>query len=436
MDADRLTSQSIVHALRLGLVPARGLEHIVVGRESELAIVRRDLEFSKRGGGWVRFFGGPHGAGKTFICSLVRELAWREGFIVATIDLGPDGPMHKREVIYHRMMKGMRSHHIRDVPAFEFIVQEWLFALQQDIQRTIGLNSAHPNQWSELSALVEQEVGKRLVQLQIYNTSLANALRAYYRASHQANEPLMTAATQWLTGEPHDFTELRREFDITGTIAKENAFEFLQAMGRLIVHIGYAGLLLICDEADLISRLARPDNRLAAYENMRSLMDGTAHGTFPHCGFLFAGSEDLFHDGIRGIAAYPPLSQRLKLGRARRPAKDDDGPIIMLNGFDRQTLHYVALKIRDVHAIAYDWHASARLTNELMSALVESAAGRFGEGLTAAPRGFFKVLVDILDEVRQHPQTSAIEVVKSGIDPERIEEVEREDVHLLDHDLL
>jgi hypothetical protein len=52
----------------------------------------------------------------------------------------------------------------------------------------------------------------------------------------------------------------------------------------------------------------------------------------------------------------------------------------------------------------------------------------------AVPRGFLKVLVDILDELRRYPQTSAVEVVRSGMDPDRIEEVEREDVHLLDHD--
>ena len=40
--------------------------------------------------------------------------------------------MHKFEVFYQSIVDGMRTDHFRDVPAFEFIVQEWLFNLEQD----------------------------------------------------------------------------------------------------------------------------------------------------------------------------------------------------------------------------------------------------------------------------------------------------------------
>jgi hypothetical protein len=338
MEVDRFTSQSIIHALKRGLVPSRGLEHIVVGREGELALVRRDLEFTKSGGGWVRFFSGDYGAGKTFLCSLIRELAWSEGFVVAAIDLGRDTPLHKSEVIYRRILEGIRLDHVRDAPAFEFILQEWLFGLQRDVQRTMGLNSFNPRQWTERSRIVGQEIGKKLADLQIHNRSLGNALRAYYVASRQPNEPMAGAALRWLTGQSDIPAELRSEFNIIGAVDQDNALEFLQAIARLIVHIGYAGLIVICDEVEAIRAVSRLAIRLAAYENICTLMNETAQGTFPHCGFIFACAEDFIDDGIRGTASHPALSQRLKPGRLRRQTSEDPPPLTLLSSFDRHKL--------------------------------------------------------------------------------------------------
>ena len=74
---------------------------------------------------------GHYSAGKTFFCSLVREEAWHRGFVVAVVELGRDAPFHRFDVIYHRIMNAMRTVHLREVPAFEFILQEWLFNLEK-----------------------------------------------------------------------------------------------------------------------------------------------------------------------------------------------------------------------------------------------------------------------------------------------------------------
>ena len=208
MDQEQCICQSIVHALKRGLVPARGLERIAVGRESELRQVRRDLAFSKSGGGWVRFVSGDYGTGKTFLCSLVREVAWLEGFVVAALDLGRDAPLHKFEVIYHRIVDGMRTDQFRDVPAFEFIAQAWLFDLEQAAQESTGLDPANPEQRGEIARIVERQIKEQLLGLQIYDSSLANAMHAYYAASQQGHKPMAAAASGWLKGEPNVFAEL------------------------------------------------------------------------------------------------------------------------------------------------------------------------------------------------------------------------------------
>jgi P-loop Domain of unknown function (DUF2791) len=433
MDKDQFVCEGIIRALKSGLVPAHGLARIAVGRDGELKQMRRDLEFSKHGGAWVRCFSGDYGVGKTFLCSLLREEAWQEGFVVSAVDLGREAALHRLEVIYRRIMEGMRTDHFRDVPAFEFVVQEWLFNLEKEVQRGRGLNPLNLEHRSEISQVVAQQINEQLAKIRVYDTSFANALRGYYMASQQNNEAVATAAVGWLKGEPNVPGDLRKEFNIRGSVDKDNVLSFLRAIAALVVHIGYAGLIVLLDEAELIRGIARTDSRNAAYENIRLLMDKTAQGEFAHCGFLFAGTEDLFNDDLRGVPSYQALHDRLKPERGRRRAKDFRQALIALEGFDQAKLHEVAVKVREVHGVAYGWQAAEYLADELLARVVEDVATRFGDKFKTVPRGFLKILVDILDELEQSAAVDALEILASGTYADRIEDVEREEAHLLDN---
>ncbi len=433
MDEEQFVCESLVRALKSGLVPFRGLGRMAVGREAELKQLRRDLEFCRQGGGWVRCFSGDYGVGKTFLCSLLREEAWRMGFVVAAVDLGRDAPFHRFEVIYHRIMEGVRTDHFRDVPAFEFIVQEWLFNLEKAVQRSMGLNPLNSEHRDKVSKIVAHQINEQLAKLRIHDSSFANALRGYYGASQQGNEVVATAAVGWLKGDSNVPAELRKEFNIRGSVDKDNAFNFLQVMAALVVHIGYAGIIVIFDEAELIRGISRADSRNAAYENIRFLMDKTAQSEFAHCGFVLAGTEDLFIDELRGVASYRALYDRLRPERDRRQTKDFRQPLIPLAGFDPVKLYEVALKVRTVHGIAYGWDAVERLPDVQLKRLIEKTAARFGEKFKTVPRGFLKVLVDILDELEQNPQTLAVDLLTVGVDADRVEEVEHEEAHLHDY---
>ena len=432
MDMEQFICEHIVRALKGGLVPTRGLDRIAVGREEELKLLRADLEFSHNGGAWVRCLSGHYSAGKTFFCSLVREEAWRRGFVVAAVELGRDAPLHRFDVIYHRIMEAMRTVHLREVPAFEFILQEWLFNLEREVQSSMGLNPLNPAHRGEVSTIITHRISEQLAKLRIYDQSFANALRGYYAASQQRNEVAATAAVGWLKGDANIPVDVRKEFHLRGRVDNDNAFNFLQAMAALVVHIGYAGLILIFDEAESIRSISRPESRDVAYENIRFLMDKTAQGEFGHCGFMLAGTEDLYTDVLRGVASYQALYDRLKPERARSRTKDFRYPLMALAGFDHVKLHEVALRVRQVHGIAYKWEAIERLPDDMLKRLIEQTAAHFGGKFTTVPRGFLKALVDILDELQQSSPSLAGEILAAGIDADRIETVERQEAHLID----
>ena len=68
-------SESILQALRTGVVPKVGLRHLQVGRSRELVEMVKDIERIAGGGASLRFIIGEYGSGKTFFLSLVRQIA-------------------------------------------------------------------------------------------------------------------------------------------------------------------------------------------------------------------------------------------------------------------------------------------------------------------------------------------------------------------------
>ncbi len=63
---------SIVQALRAGVVPRTGVQHVQVGRAGEVKEVVRDIDRIAEQGSAVRFVIGDYGSGKTACLRLAR----------------------------------------------------------------------------------------------------------------------------------------------------------------------------------------------------------------------------------------------------------------------------------------------------------------------------------------------------------------------------
>lgn len=82
-DAD---ARQALEALRMGVVPARGLERLTVGRDAEQA--RLDGLFAAGQG--TLLISGPYGSGKTHLVELAEARALAEGFLVARTSFDPE----------------------------------------------------------------------------------------------------------------------------------------------------------------------------------------------------------------------------------------------------------------------------------------------------------------------------------------------------------
>ncbi|MBM3269053.1 MAG: DUF2791 family P-loop domain-containing protein [Candidatus Sericytochromatia bacterium] len=433
---DRFVAESIIRALKLGNVPVRGIDRIVVGRDREIEQLKRDLDYTAGGGGGVKFFCGDYGSGKTFMCSLVREAAWARNMVVSVVDLGRNASLAKFESIYHHVLMGLRTRELPSAPAFDYIVQQWLYRLEQAVQDEHGLDPLVDEDREQIAKQVEKRINAHLAEVSIFDSSFANAFRGYYAATLRGDQLVADAALGWLRGEANIPTELKSKFHIKGGVNRDNAFAFLKAMATLICSIGYAGLVVIFDETELVRSVGRADMRQGAYENIKHLLDRTAQGDLSRCYFVFAGTEVVFSDEQKGIPSYPALFDRIRPRHqkiADRSVQEVRSPVLVLEGFSRARLIEVARKVRDIHGLAYEWEPVHRLADAFLEELADSLTMRFGQEARTFPRGFLKHLVDILDLCEQDPTFDPrADLTLPDRAVAAIKEVEEHEAHLLD----
>jgi len=108
-----------MEALRLGVVPARGVRAYTVARDKELA----DIDAVLAEGQGCRVVWGDYGAGKTHLLDAAEQLGLERGFAVARMTLDPrEQAMHKPLRLYRAIMNSVRT---RDSmrPGFESLLE-------------------------------------------------------------------------------------------------------------------------------------------------------------------------------------------------------------------------------------------------------------------------------------------------------------------------
>lgn len=95
-----------LEALRLGVVPARGVREYTVAREKELASVQELLD--QRHG--CRVIWGDYGTGKTHLLDAAQQLALEQGFATARLTLDPrEQALHHPLRLYRHIAESIRT---------------------------------------------------------------------------------------------------------------------------------------------------------------------------------------------------------------------------------------------------------------------------------------------------------------------------------------
>ena len=228
----------------------------------------------------------------------------------------------------------------------------------------------------------------------------------------------------WLSGSEKVAASAKKAAKIKGDIGSRDALDYLRGVLEIVKAAGYAGMVIVIDEAETILRM-RKDSRHKSLNGIRQIAD--AAGAYPGLLWVFTGTKEFF-DERRGVAGLAPLHDRIQFMERDGKASLRQ-PQLQLSAFDKPRLRAVALRLRELYPTDDRGLLEERVSNEFIERLVEEVTAGFKGDVGVVPRQFLRQFVeqmDLLDEDATHDPMSNYGFTATGLRPE-------EASHLSDH---
>lgn len=391
-DRDR---QAILKALRAGVVPRVGLQHIQVGRKLEVSAILKDLDHAADGGAGIRFVIGRFGAGKSFFLNLASIVALEKGFLVARADVTTDRRLHgssgQARGLYTELMRNLSSKARPDGGALGPVIEKWI--------AEVGTTTAD-------AAGLEQALIQRLKPLQelVGGFDLANVLAAYVRGFEAGDATKQEAVLRWLRAEYDTKTEARQAaIGVRAVIEDADVYDYLKLMAKFARIMGYQGLVVCIDEMVVLShRLASVRARNANYEAILRILNDCLQGSVEGLEVIFGGTDEFLEDRRRGLYSYEALATRLAANEfAKGDVVDLSGPVVRLNTLTPEELYVLLTRIRDVFAGGDP--SKHLLPDDGLEAFMAHARRTLGDDYFRTPRESVMRFVGLMNLLEQDP---------------------------------
>ena len=412
-------SVEIVSALRSGLVPSRGLHHIVTGLDKLMAAVSDELDYVATGKGQSKWIRGEYGTGKTFACRHLCARARDQEFATSEVQVSVnDTPLHHLETVYRRLIERLET--AADGPnAFQAVVEAWLYQVGEEVTRLRGISEDDP----AFADATEQRLEDKLADLSRRNPAYAQILRAYHRATHEGDFKTAQGLLAWLAGQPHTDRSVLKAAGVKGKVDGQASLTFLSGLLMLLRQSGYAGLVVVLDEVETIQRM-NAQTREKSLNALRQLMDMLAKEELPGLYLVVTGTRDFF-EGYKGLKGLAALHQRVVVKFDTDPRFDNlRAPQVRLLPFTPERLLEVGRKVRALYPATATERVDAKVDDRFLEALVENVTAGFGGQVSLAPRIFLRELVDVMDRVDQHEDYDPAEHYKLELDDTKLTEQE------------
>ncbi|TNM66871.1 ATP-binding protein [Streptomyces sp. NP160] len=385
---------AILLALRAGVVPRLGQQHIQVGRASEVKALVDDVDRIADGGSAIRFAIGEYGSGKTFFLHLVRSIAMERKLVTVQADLSPDRRLHatggQARSLFTELMRNISTRAKPDGGAMGSIVERFVSqAMTAARDSGSSTESVIRSRLSELSEMVG-------------GYDFAEVIAAYWRGHDNGDEQLKSDAVRWLRGEYSTRTDARAALGVRTIIDDANFYDQLKLMSRFVVMAGFSGLLVCLDELVNLYKLANSQARNANYEQILRILNDSLQGSAGHLGFVLGGTPDFLLDTRRGLYSYAALQSRLaENSYATNGLVDYSGPVLRLANLSQEDFYLLLTRLRNVFASG---DPSAHLVpDEAITAFMEHCSSRVGDAYFRTPRTTIKEFVNLLAVLEQNP---------------------------------
>lgn len=385
---------AVLQALRTGVVPRTGQQHIQVGRANEVRALLTDIQRIADGGSGVRFVIGDYGSGKTFFLHLVRSMALQQKLVTVHADLSPDRRLQatggQARSLYAELMRNMSTRAKPDGGAMANVLERFI---------TEALGQA-----KSTGAPVDSVIHERLQQLTELTGGydFAEVVAKYWEGHDTGNEQLKSDAVRWMRGEFTTKTDARAALGVRTIVDDANVYDQLKLLALFVRLAGFGGLLVCLDEMVNLYKLAHTQARNANYEQILRITNDATQGSAEGLGFVMGGTPDFLMDPRRGLYSYSALQTRLAENSfAVDGLVDYSGPVVRLPGLTPEDLYVLLTKLRHVQASGDP--AAYLMPDEGIQAYMAHCQSRIGDSYFRTPRTSIKSYLDLLAVLEQNP---------------------------------
>ncbi|MDA3847076.1 MAG: DUF2791 family P-loop domain-containing protein [Vallitaleaceae bacterium] len=391
-----------INAFRMGVIPDTELEGLIVGRDAEKKEFKHFIKaIAEEEISGLRFLNGAYGTGKTFMLEYIKEVALKENYVVANVSINSGFNLSKFDVFYTNIMNNLsiQTPDATKGTNFEDIFGLWV----KKIKKENYMNVANRNVYQVIH------------QLNAYNNAFATVLMIYMRAIINKNMQLANIAVSWIKGDKNISYELKKQLKVKGSVDVENAMDIFKGFVKMLTLIGYKGLIVTIDEAELMMQ-SRSDIRMKAYSNIRYIMDACGTNDITGCGFIIAGTDELFCDDEKGFPSYAALSQRL--GDNIKSSKQNIGnvrqPVVHLTRLGEGEFKNIGEKLFTIHKDYYGYEVEVDFEKVFNLVMIECRKDHQGKEVTM--RYFLKKMIEILDLLEKEPNLPIFNArIKAGV---------------------
>lgn len=382
---------TIVQALRAGVVPKLGLPHIQVGRHREIEEMIRDIERVSEGGAAMRFVIGEYGSGKTFFLNLTRLIALEKSMVVLSADMAPDRRLHatggQARSLYAEMTHNASTRTKSEGGAMVSIVERF-------VGQAVNLAETSDREPGEV-------IREKLAHLEELTRGydFATVISRYWEGFEAGNEELKSAALRWLRGEYSTRTDARQALGVRNIVDDASVYDQLKLLALFVREAGYRGLIVSLDELVNLYKLASSQARKSNYEQILRILNDVLQGTAQHVGFMLGGTPEFLMDTRRGLYSYEALQSRLAENTfAREGLVDLSGPVIRLANLTPEDMFVL---LRNIRGIMQD--GDVDLPDEALTAFMTHCSERIGDAYFRTPRNTVTAFVNMLSVLEQNP---------------------------------
>lgn len=290
-----------------GSPPEWGFQFFTAGLDWYLKILEEDYlkTFIKEGGASFKMVVGTYGGGKTHFLYNIRELAWKNNYIVSYCSLSPEeSPFHRLEKVYKAVVENL-MYPLTPEELFsgrEKGIEAFLKLLYQDARESFDRETSDNE--TLLGRLIDY--GEDFVK-GIESVNFTRALREAFIALTEKNDTDFEDLIQWIKVDGYD-RHVHRRFGILQPIDRGQAFSALRSLIQWIRNLRYNGLVILFDEAEQVPSLTSKQRELML-NNIRELIDECGHAAFKNIMIFYAIPTEAFFEGKSGV--YEALKQRI-----------------------------------------------------------------------------------------------------------------------------